>query len=110
MQMSRDHPEASRVYAMEIIEGAKTIKPVLQSRLAALTKSKKRILAKWSKQGKLANISGMHLLFMIWAVTQHYADFEAQVASQTGKTLKNQNFFKEATQAIKSIIFYGVIR
>ncbi len=110
MELSRKHPDASRMFAMEIIEGAKTVRSVLDTRLAALTKSKRRVLAKWSREGKLARIDGAHLLFAIWAVTQHYADFEAQVLSQTGKTLRDRQFFEEATDTIKRIIFHGVIR
>lgn len=110
MELSRKYPDASRMFAMEIIEGAKTVKPVLETRLAQLTKSKRRVLTKWSREGKLAKIDGVHLLFMIWAVTQHYADFEAQVESQTGKTLRDNRFYKETTDTIKKILFHGVIR
>ena len=110
MEMSRDYPEASRMYAMEMIEGAKVIKPILQTRLAEIAKSKTEILAKWTREGKLANLNGVHLLFSIWAITQHYADFEAQVKSQTGATLRNKEFFEEATNAVKKIIFHGVLR
>ena len=110
MEMARDHPEASRMFAMEVLEGAKIVRPVLEDRLTQLTKAKKSVLAKWSREGKLANIQGTHLIFLIWSVTQHYADFEAQIDILTGKTLNNEQFFNEATKAIKDIIFHGVLR
>lgn len=110
MQMSRDFPEASRMYAMEMIEGAKVLKPTLETRLAKLTKSKTQVLSRWTREGKLARINGIHLLFTIWAITQHYADFETQVASQTGANLSDEKFFKEVTQTVKKIIFHGVLR
>ena len=109
MEMSRDYPEASRMFASEIIEGAKTLKPVLETRLAELTKKKKNLLSKWSREGKLARIDSIHLIFMIWAVTQHYADFEAQIKSQTGKTLQDEQFFRDATKNIQAILFRGVL-
>ena len=109
MEMSRDYPDASRMFAMEIIEGAKVVRPVLTSRLAALTKKKKNVLSKWTREGKLANVDGIHLLFLIWSVTQHYADFEAQVKTQTGRTLKDESFFRSATKNVKAIIFNGVL-
>ena len=110
MEMSCKFPFASRMFAIEIIEGAATVRPALENKLAQLTEQKKKVLANWSRQGKLAEIDGIHLLFMIWSVTQHYADFEAQVKTQTGKTLRDPKFFRDATDAIKRIIFYGVLR
>ncbi len=110
MELSRDNPDASRMFAMEIIKGAKVVKPVLEGRLAELTKRKRNVLAKWAREGTIAKIDGVHLLFMIWSVTQHYADFEAQVKSQTGQTLKDKSFFKITTDTIKQIIFHGVLR
>lgn len=110
MEMSRDHPEASRMFAMEVLKGASAIKATLDTRLAELSKSKRDILAKWSSEGRVAKLDGVHILFTIWAVTQHYADFEAQIVSQTGKTLRDEAFFIEATEAVKKIIFQGIIR
>ncbi len=109
MELSRDYPDASRLFAMEVIEGAKILGPILETKLTRLTKNKKNILAKWSKEGKIKKVDGTHLIFMLWAVTQHYADFEAQIESQTGKTLQNSQFFKTAKNSIKSIIFDGII-
>ena len=108
MQMSRDFPQASRMYAMEVIDGARILMPLLETRLADATKVKKRVLAKWMREGKIKKVDGFHLLFMIWATTQHYADFEVQIDSLTGKTLQNDTFYKNAQSAVKDIIFGGI--
>lgn len=108
MQMSRDHPEASRLYASEMIEGAPVIRPILQTRLTDLLETKKTVLARWSRAGKIGKVDGIHLIFLIWAVTQHYADFEVQVKTQTGKTLKDKSFFESAKRNVKKIIFEGI--
>ena len=108
MQMSRDFPQASRMYAMEVIDGAKVLMPILESRLAESTKNRKRVLSRWVREGRIKKIDPVHMLFMIWATTQHYADFEVQISSLTGKTLKDDTFYRNACRAVKDLIFGGV--
>ncbi|MCK5426021.1 MAG: TetR family transcriptional regulator C-terminal domain-containing protein [Emcibacter sp.] len=52
----------------------------------------------------------MHLIFMIWAVTQHYADFSAQIETLTGKTLDDDKFYKQAKKTATQIILDGVLK
>ena len=37
------------------------------------------LFERWMAAGKLARVDARHLIFSIWATTQHYADFDAQV-------------------------------
>ena len=37
------------------------------------------LISGWIAEGRLAPVDPRHLLFSIWATTQHYADFDAQV-------------------------------
>ncbi len=84
MQMSRQRPEASRLFANEILHGAPSIGKFLNGALKDLVDEKAKIIAAWTAQGKLAPINPHHLIFAIWATTQHYADFDAQVRAVTG--------------------------
>lgn len=43
--------------------------------LKALVDEKSAIVSGWIDRGKLAPVDPQHLIFMIWATTQHYADF-----------------------------------
>jgi TetR/AcrR family transcriptional regulator len=36
------------------------------------------------KEGKIAPVDPHHLIFSIWALTQHYADFDVQVRAVLG--------------------------
>jgi TetR/AcrR family transcriptional regulator len=79
LEMSRNAPKASRLFANEILHGAPMIGPFLNGPLRELVTRKADIIARWSREGRLAPIDPYHLIFAIWAVTQHYADFDVQV-------------------------------
>ena len=79
LAMSRQYPRESRLFANEILQGAPRVTPHLQERLKPLFEEKAQVIQVWIDQGKLALVDPQHLLFSIWATTQHYADFETQI-------------------------------
>jgi TetR/AcrR family transcriptional regulator len=81
LRMSFANPQASRLFANEILHGAPMIQDMLGGALRSLVDEKAAIIAGWSKSGKLAPVDPHHLIFAIWAVTQHYADFSVQVSA-----------------------------
>jgi TetR/AcrR family transcriptional regulator len=84
MDLSRRNPDASRLFANEILNGAPAIGGFLKGPLKALVDEKAAILAKWMMQGRLRKMDPRHLIFAIWAVTQHYADFDPQIRAVLG--------------------------
>ena len=80
VQMSRDMPRESRLFANEIVQGAPRMGPHLSKELKALFDATTTLLARWMEEGRIARSDPEHLIFSIWATTQHYADFEAQIA------------------------------
>ncbi|MFO0993229.1 MAG: TetR family transcriptional regulator C-terminal domain-containing protein [Hyphomicrobiales bacterium] len=84
MELSRRNPDASRLFANEILNGAPAIGGFLKGPLKALVDEKAAILAKWMGQGRLRTMDPRHLIFAIWAVTQHYADFDPQIRAVLG--------------------------
>lgn len=79
LQMSRDFPRESRLFANEIIQGAPRILPAIEGELRDLVAEKSAIIQGWIDAGRIAPLDPQHLLFSIWSLTQHYADFEVQV-------------------------------
>lgn len=79
MEMSRAYPRESRLFANEIIQGAPRMLPHLESDLKPLFEQKCALIQGWVDTGKLPGIDPGHLIMSIWAMTQHYADFEAQL-------------------------------
>jgi TetR/AcrR family transcriptional regulator len=85
IKMSRERPEASRLFANEILHGAPAIGAFLKGPLKALVDEKASLIRAWIAQGRLAPVDPYHLFFAIWATTQHYADFEVQVRAVLGR-------------------------
>ncbi|WP_040544346.1 TetR family transcriptional regulator C-terminal domain-containing protein [Salipiger bermudensis] len=79
MDMSRRYPRESKLFANEIIQGAPRMGPHLETRLKPLFDEKCALIRGWIEEGRLAPTDPQQLIFSIWAITQHYADFEAQV-------------------------------
>lgn len=86
LDMSRDFPRESRLFAIEILRGAPHMRQTLETDLRALVEEKSLILRQWMAEGRIANVDPVHLIFSIWALTQHYADFDVQVRSVLGAT------------------------
>ena len=79
LDMARDKPRESRLFASEIMGGAPRIHGYLSGRLKALVEEKAGVIRGWIAAGKIRRVDPYHLFFSIWAVTQHYADFDVQV-------------------------------
>ncbi|MCL6284988.1 TetR family transcriptional regulator C-terminal domain-containing protein [Ruegeria sp. 2012CJ41-6] len=84
LQMSRDYPRESRLFANEIVQGAPRIHAALTQELKSLVDEKVSVLQDWMDQGRIAPVHPYHLIFSIWSLTQHYADFDVQVRAVLG--------------------------
>lgn len=79
LEMSRDYPRESRLFANEIVQGAPRILDQIEGPLRQLVDDTCKNIQSWIDAGRIARIDPHHLIFSIWATTQHYADFNAQV-------------------------------
>jgi TetR/AcrR family transcriptional regulator len=104
LECARDYPEASRVFALEVMRGAPILNQILAGDLKALVDEKVLLLEDWIDQGLLPKRGPHQMLFMIWAMTQHYADFAVQVEALTGKTLADAAFFAQTRQSLLSAL------
>jgi len=110
IEMSRDNPKASRLFAMEIIQGAPVLWDVLAGRLKRLADEKAAVIDRWIAEGRLAPLNAYHLIFMIWATTQHYADFETQIRALIGGRADDPAHFDVARQTLEQVFLNGVTR
>lgn len=108
LEVSRDNPQASRLFCMEMLQGAPVLKAELEGSLKALVEEKSAIIAGWVASGKLAPVDPHHLIFMIWASTQHYADFATQVEAVTGNTLQDEAFFQRTVENVQRMVTDGI--
>ncbi|WP_147107227.1 TetR family transcriptional regulator C-terminal domain-containing protein [Tateyamaria sp. syn59] len=79
LDMARELPRESRLFAGEIIQGAPRMLPHLEADLKPLFDEKCAVIQAWVDAGKLAPVDPRHLVFSIWSTTQHYADFAVQI-------------------------------
>ncbi|MCF8484745.1 MAG: TetR family transcriptional regulator C-terminal domain-containing protein [Rhodobacteraceae bacterium] len=84
LELSRDFPRESRLFANEILQGAPRMRAAIEGDMKALVAAKAGVLHGWMDQGRIARVDPVHLLFSIWALTQHYADFDVQVRAVLG--------------------------
>lgn len=84
MEISREYPRESRLFANEILQGAPHMRPAIEGDLKTLVDEKTAVLQAWMDAGKIAPLPPVHLIFSIWAITQHYADFDVQVRAVLG--------------------------
>ncbi len=109
IEMTRDFPRESRLFANEIIQGAPRIKPILEGEINALLETKAKIMTKWMDEGKIKRVDPKHLIFSIWATTQHYADFDVQVRLVLGENIDNPDQF-EKTKAYLENLFTSLLK
>jgi TetR/AcrR family transcriptional regulator len=105
MAMSRDNPKASRLFANEMLHGAPIIGDFLSGPMKALVDATAQIIRAWITKGQIAAIDPYHLIFTIWAMTQHYADFDIQIRAVLGE---NSDHFPNAETTIIRLIQDGL--
>ena len=109
MELSRSRPNGSKVWANEIIHGAPMIRDYLETHLREWCASREARIQSWIDRGMIRPVNARYLLYMIWASTQHFADFGTQITVlNNGKSLSDEAF-EEAKQTLVDIFLGGVL-
>lgn len=105
VMFSKTNATASRIFASEIIHGAPYLSEYLNTDFRLWMKGKAEVIQSWIDQGKMTQVDPIHLLFLIWGATQHYADFGVQIRAAMGKeTLSDEDFDNVADTMTKVIL------
>jgi TetR/AcrR family transcriptional regulator len=108
MNISFKHPLGSKVWAQEIMHGAPQIQDFLDKTLKDWTASRVIIIERWIGEGKIDAVDPHYLLYMMWATTQHYADYAHQIATlNNGQPLSDEQM-EVAQQTVINIILRGI--
>ena len=108
LRFSREQPLASRVYAQEVISGAQLYGEQIQNRVVPLLRKDIEVFERWIAEGRIAPINATHLLFAIWAMTQSYADFSAQMALVLNRKQLTRKDFDDAEKVIVEMVLSAV--
>ena len=108
MEISRRHPNGSKVWASEVMHGAPVIQDYLETTLRDWTAGRAALIQNWIDEGKMAPVDPQHLLYMLWATTQHYADFSHQIETLNGGRPLTDAEWRAATDSVKAILLRGI--
>jgi len=108
LDMARDYPRESRLFASEILQGAVHLKELLGAEIKQLIDDKVEVIQNWMDQGKLTQCNPYHLLFSIWSTTQHYADFDAQLKVLLPSEHYNDTRFEDAEHYLDLLFVQGL--
>ena len=104
LRFSREHPDDSRVYANAPIfsaEIAARVIPAVQADVA--------ILNRWAERGLCRPLDGRHLMVLLWASTQVYADWASQISLVLGKPALEEPDFAAAEALIVDMVLRTVL-
>jgi len=107
MAMSAGRPDASRVFANELLHGAPVLGELMRTELRATVRRKAAVIDGWIAAGRMAAVDSTHLFFTLWAATQTYADFEAQVCAVLGRAKLTARDHERATEHVVSLVLRG---
>jgi TetR/AcrR family transcriptional regulator len=108
LEMARDFPRESRLFANEVLRGAPLIEDELKGPLKLLVDEKAEVIRTWAKAGKIAKCDPYHLIFSIWSTTQHYADFDVQVRAVLGQEKSGDGRFEDAARYLEQLFMGGL--
>ncbi|MBD9387259.1 TetR/AcrR family transcriptional regulator [Rhizobium sp. BIGb0125] len=108
LEMARDFPRESRLFANEILQGAPHIEDELKGPLKELVDEKAEVIRVWIKAGLMTKCDPYHLIFSIWSTTQHYADFDVQVRAVLGKENDGEGRFEDAARYLEQLFVGGL--
>lgn len=106
LDMARERPRESRLFASEVMSGAPRIEAYLHGRLKALVEEKAEVIRAWIRAGKIRRVDPHHLIIAIWSTTQHYADFDVQVRIVLG--VQGDGHIDDAARFLEDLFLRGL--
>ena len=107
IEFSRRQPEASRVFAMEIISGGACLTEYFTQDYRTWFQGRAAVFQAWIDAGKMDPVDPVHLIFLLWGSTQHYADFATQICRVSGRTRLTRQDLQDASDNLIRIILKG---
>ena len=107
MKQSKQHPNASRIFAAEILHGAPYLREQLQTDLKAQFIKTCQVFHDWIAKKWMDPISPEHLLFLIWSSTQAYSDYALQSSLLMDKEELGDNDFETGLELISRLVLKG---
>ena len=107
VKMSFEHPQASKIYALEIIQGALHLKEFARTYLRQWVREKAKLFQVWIDNGEMHAVDPVNLILLIWSSTQHYADFDNQILTIMNRADYESDDIEHVTNFLTDIILRG---
>ncbi|MFJ4260499.1 MULTISPECIES: TetR/AcrR family transcriptional regulator [Pseudomonas] len=107
MEFSRRNPQASRIFAMEVISGGTCLTEYFSADYREWFRGRAAVFQAWIAAGKMDPVDPVHLIFLLWGSTQHYADFATQICQVTGRSRLTKQDMEDASNNLIHIILKG---
>jgi TetR/AcrR family transcriptional regulator len=108
MDLAREMPLSSQIYASEIMRGAPVVQDYLETTLREWVEARSGVVQRWIAEGKLRPLQPKYLFYMIWATTQHYANAAHEVATLAGGEALTTQAFEQAKRQVVETVLFGV--
>lgn len=108
LRSSLERPNAAKVFAKEVIAGAPRYAGVIAERVGPVLKKDVSTFQRWAGEGRIAHVDFTHLMFIIWSVTQAYADQQTQFALLLGQPALTESDYARAEELICHLILKGL--
>ena len=109
LRFSREHPYDSRVYANEVISGAPLFAQEIRDRVVPALQADIAVFNRWAELGICRPIDAAHLMVVLWASTQAYADFASQISLVLGKAELEPSDFAAAETLLVDMVLRTVL-
>lgn len=107
IRQSRDYPDASKIFAAEILHGAPYIKEELEGALKEQFHDTVAVIRAWIAKGWMEPVSPEHLMFTLWAATQSYADFSLQMKVLLEREELQDDDFDNGIELLTRLVLKG---
>lgn len=108
LQSSRERPQGSKVFTREVMAGAPRFGAAIQAKVGPVLAADVQAFNHWVEQGRIASVDFTHLMFILWSVTQAYADQQAQFALLLGRPTLGPQDYDDAAALISHLVIQGL--
>jgi TetR/AcrR family transcriptional regulator len=108
LDYARRNAEESRVFAAEILTGAKFLSRKDRGHMRLVTKRHAEIVEHWIARGKIRPVDPRHLFIILWSATQFYADFETLACDALEKPRLRSSDYEDAARTIVQTVLRGL--
>jgi len=107
IHQSRERPNASRIFAADILHGANYLYAPLKGELKDQFDRTCEVFSQWMDKGWIDKMNPEHLMFMLWSTTQAYADHGLQMGILMKKEALDDEDYDEGINLLTQVILKG---